>query len=228
VRGLPKPLKDILKAEGANVFVAGGYIRSCISREKINDIDVFSPSKEKAIELANRLSPAGKKPHETDNALTIKVGLHIVQFIHRWTFEKPEDCIASFDFTIAKAAIWWSTEDSKWHSACADGFYPDLAGKRLVYCYPIRNEDAGGSLLRVLKFYQAGFRIPLDSLGGVIARLMEGVKEEALPPAEASNVGWHEAAVAKVITGLLREVDPLIDPDAIGHIDSIKDEEISQ
>ena len=43
---------------------------------------------------------------------------------------------------------------------CNIRFYPDLAARRLVYTSPLRNEDAGGSILRVLKFYQRGYRIP--------------------------------------------------------------------
>ena len=221
VRGLPKPLRDVMKQEGSCVFVAGGYIRSCVTKEPLNDIDVFSATKEKAKELANRLSMVGKKPYETDNALTVKIGPVVVQFIHRWVFTTPTECIASFDFTIAKAAFWWSNEDRHWHSYCEDAFYADLAAKRLVYTSPVRNEDAGGSLLRVLKFYQRGYRIPLDSMGAVIARLMSAVRPgtHRLEPGVTA-----EQWTAKIITALLREVDPLVDPDAIGHIDSIQDD----
>ena len=35
-----------------------------------------------------------------------------------------------------------------------DEFYPDLAARRLVYTAPVRDEEAGGSLLRVRKFIE--------------------------------------------------------------------------
>ena len=97
-----------------------------------------------------------------------------------------------------------------------DRFYADLAAKRLIYRSPLRNEDAGGSLLRVLKFYQRGYRIPLNSLGAVIARLVNAVDEEKI----GAFAGNHEQKLAKVLTALLHEVDPAIDPEHIAHLPS--------
>jgi hypothetical protein len=88
-----------------------------------------------------------------------------------------------------------------------------LAAKRLVYRSPIRNEDAGGSMLRVLKYYQKGYRIPLNSLGSVIARIVKAIDFEKV---DAKN----EFQVGKIVTGLLREVDPDIDPLHIAHLPS--------
>ena len=130
-----------------------------------------------------------------------------VQFIKKWVYEKPSDIISSFDFTIARAAMWFA--DKEWHALCDDNYYVDLAARRLVYCSPKRIEEAGGSMLRVLKFYQRGYRIPLDSLGGVIARVVYDVKFSKLR---------CEEALKKVITGLLRDVDPQIDPTNIAHL----------
>ena len=88
-----------------------------------------------------------------------------------------------------------------------------MASKRLVYRSPARNEDAGGSMLRVLKYYQKGYRIPLDSLGAVIARLIHKLDNERVPLSD-------QKAVAHIITGLLREVDPDIDPLHLAHLPS--------
>ena len=60
-------------------------------------------------------------------------------------------------------------------SLCSGTFYQDLAAKRLRYTRPARNEDAGGSLLRVLKYYQKGYRIPLESFAGVLTRLISAL-----------------------------------------------------
>jgi len=226
VRRLPRPVVALLKKRGPNVFLAGGYLRSIVSGEKINDIDLFAASKEAAeiaaLELATE---AGLKVYTTANAFSIKMKPFMVQFIHRWPFARPEEAMESFDFTVAQAAIWWGTDapggDFRWFGLCSDRFYVDLAAKRLIYTAPQRNEDAGGSLLRVLKFYQRGYRIPLDSLGAVVARLCSGVRQ------------YHEALgeekAAMLLTGLLHEVDPLIDPDHISHLPATNgtaDEEI--
>jgi hypothetical protein len=218
----------------------------------VNDIDVFTPTRADAERLAWELAndcmvPAELRvkgqglhaPYTTDNAFTVTHRRVSVQFIHRWSFTRPEDALESFDFTIAKAALWWNTppvapttslfppqcfdsdRGTGWRSACAETFYPDLAAKRLVYTSPQRNEDAGGSMLRVLKFYQRGYRIPLDSMGAVIARLCQGIEFSRLPGRGFPIA--RERALAMVVTGLLREVDPLVDPDAEGHVDTVSE-----
>jgi hypothetical protein len=240
VRRLPKTLRHIMLKVGPELVVAGGYVRACVANEPINDVDCFAPSREKAEEWAKMLC---KKPYETDNAFTCKMQRSTVQFIHRWTYKKPEEILESFDFTIAMAAIWFQPEvnfsilgapvisgsvPKQYVGICDPDFYADLAAKRLVYTSPERNEDAGGSFLRVLKFYQRGYRIPLDSCGAVLSRLMTAVKIEdlhkaALTIAEEQDISvelaW-ERQLAKVLTGLLREVDPNVDPEHLYHLPS--------
>jgi hypothetical protein len=216
VARLPEKVKNMLVRYGNKLFLAGGMIRSCIAGEKINDVDLFTQNKNSASDMSVLLSHEMKiDRYVTDYAYTIrpKDGL-CVQFIHRWTFDNPIDCVKSFDFTIAQAAVWYDQETLQWDSYCGDTFYQDLAAKRLVYTSPFRNEDAGGSMLRVLKFYQNGYRIPLTSLGAVIARLMKGVD---LNQVDVKN----EARVADVVSGLLFEVDPN-SVDRIAYIDDVK------
>lgn len=222
IRRLPEPVAGLLRSS-PKLFVAGGYIRSVIANEPVNDIDIFAPSKDLAALASKSLSHRNEVAHETPNAFTIKThGGNVVQFIHRWTFDTPEACLASFDFTIACAALWY---DGDWKTLADDNFYADLAGRRLVYRKPVRNEDAGGSMLRVLKFYQRGYRIPLDSLGAVIARLMSGVmQDEAARKAfESMTEGWEDE-IAKQATGRLREVDPMVDPTGDAHLPSSEED----
>src|ERR1700720_1729158 len=121
----PKEVLKLLKKHPNELFVAGGFIRSCITNDQIADIDLFTPTKEKAIAFALEIK-GSSKVHETDNAYSIFDAFRFpVQFIHRWSFDKPDDCIDSFDFTIACAAFWWDGE--KWDSICDDDYYSDLA-----------------------------------------------------------------------------------------------------
>jgi hypothetical protein len=216
VRKLPAPIFELLKEHGHKLCVAGGFIRSAISNEPVSDVDLFTSSKDLAGAFARSL---GRGATETDNAFTVKLpaGQPPAQFIHRWTFDRPQDVVPSFDFTIARAAIWYNHQLRHWESLCDDRFYPDLAAKRLVYCSPLRNEDAGGSMLRVLKFYQRGYRIPLESLAAVISRLVQGIDEEAIERATDGGA-TREGRVAFVVCGLLREVDPAIDPNHLSHL----------
>lgn len=225
IRRLPKPLQDLLKKHPGSVFVAGGYIRSCITNDDISDIDIFAPSKDLAKAYAEEIKPSDTKIWETDNAFTVKGYFCPVQFIHRWTFSNAVECVKSFDFTIAKAAFWWSgeAEAGQWQSECHPRFYADLTAKRLIYTSPIRNEDAGGSMLRALKFYQRGFRIPLDSLGAVIARLAVAVDHNGLQAGMRANGTTEEQETARLLTAMLVEVDPNSDPRRLTHLPMLGD-----
>jgi hypothetical protein len=226
LRRAPKRVLELMKANPGRLIASGGFIRDCVNGDRVNDIDLFVTDKESAKGFAQQLagSHANGEPkpfHETENAYTITRGMGLsVQVIHRWAFTDAEALTESFDFTVAKAAFWWDSkgETGSWQSICHQDFYADLAARRLVYVSPVRDEEPGGSMLRVLKFYQRGYRIPLDSLGAVIARLVTQVKFK--DGRERSEKRW-----AHILTGLLREVDPNIDPTHVAHLPSKNEEE---
>lgn len=227
LRRAPKKVLELMKANPGKLIASGGFIRDCVNGDRVNDLDLFVTDKDSAKGFAQSLCGEKNKLHETENAYTIARGMGLtVQVIHRWTFADAEALTESFDFTVAKAAFWWDnlllhrqgpvlTGDLKgeWRSVCHPDFYADLAARRLVYVSPIREEEPGASLLRVLKFYQRGYRIPLDSLGAVLARLVTQVKWQ--DKQERSEKRW-----AHILTGLLREVDPNIDPTHVAHLPS--------
>jgi hypothetical protein len=229
LRRMPKEVQNVLKANARRSCVAGGFIRSCIAGETINDVDIFAADLATAKAMAFDLSTAGRpegrprKVHESANAFTIKDYFITPQIIHRWTFPDVMDVAASFDFTIACSLIFWS--GSEWQGLCDPTFYPDLAAKRLVYRSPQRNEDAGGSMLRVLKFYARGYRIPLESLGAVMARMAVTLDENKLRGLTTDFDGSREKAIARVLTGLLVEVDPVIDPSHEAHLPGASEDE---
>lgn len=222
-RRLPKCVSELLrgKTKGSRPpFLAGGFIRAVIAREEASDIDLFAANQDLAALYASEIAASLERGQmrKTDNAYTVYApGMLPIQVIHRWTFEKPEDVIQSFDFTIAQVVIWYDDRSPAahgWKSACVPDFYADLAAKRLVYKFPIRHEEAGGSILRLLKFYRKGYTAPLDTVSGVISRLVGGVK----------NIDrLDERGLARVITGLLRQVDPLLDPLHVFHDPSVAD-----
>ena len=197
------------------LYAGGGFIREIIAGNKANDIDLFGPSAEQlrswAFELAGRRSQDGKgsvKVHETDNAFSVFTPPQIpVQFISRWLFEGPEAVISSFDFTVCQAVIWFTGE--KWESLCSNGFYEDLAAKRLVYTFPTREEAAAGSMMRVRKFLGRGYNIQANSLAGVMARVFRALDQTKL------GHDPSEQHVATVVAGLLREVDPSLILDGV-------------
>lgn len=206
-RRIPKSLKWLMMLHPGKLMLAGGFIRSCIANEPVNDLDFFVPDKPFARQLVDTLAEKSKADiYITDNAISITESGVQVQFITRWTFDNPHALIQSFDFTVAKAAIWADPDNrAQWRSAIDPRFYPDLAAKRLVYCSPVREEEAGGSMLRVLKFYRQGYRIPLNSLGAVMARMACKLDVNKMPNHDGES---QAEAVARVLTGMLVEVDP--------------------
>jgi len=215
VKRLDPRLRGRLQAQGPKLFVAGGYVRDCVTGEDPQDVDVMCTdavtSREEAYWLGHQVlgessifSLQPENVRESQNAFTITGLEPPVQFIHRWTFAEPGDAVDSFDFTVAKAAFWW--DGAKWASYCDKAFYPDLAARRLVYTSPERVEEVGGSLLRVVKFCRRGYRISPEDLGAVCARLVCGVD---------AGVINSERDMARCLTDLLREVDPLLDLDGV-------------
>ena len=212
---IPKDVRELLTS--TPLFLGGGYIRAIIAGEKPNDLDIFGPDKDTLTACAYQLALArGGKIHRTDNALTVLAPPRLpVQFITRWLFSDPAQLMASFDFTIAQAVIYYVRAhdipgndgnpvhiSSRWELLTAPRFYQDLAARRLVYNAPERAEDAGGSLLRVRKFLAGGYNIQVSGLAAVMARCCMGVEQ-------VKGCGISEGQLAFVLNGLLREVDPL-------------------
>lgn len=223
---IPKDVRSISKERG--LLIGGGFIRSTIAGEKPNDIDMFGASKD-VLELSAKDLHASRntsKLHKTDNAFTVFCPPRLpVQFIHRWLYHNTEEgahkLLCEFDFTIAQAVIWY--ENVAWTSMISERFYCDLASKRLNYTSPRRTEDAGGSILRVRKFLARGYNIQVRSLGAIIARVGMAVRWNEIFD-KHSDPYDREDAVANVIAGLLREVDPLAVVDGIDPINNHESE----
>ena len=223
VRRLPKDVREILSEHKGKIFLGGGFVRAVIAGEEPSDIDLFGPSKEYLDAVANELVARrgeNTRLHKTKNAITvISLGRLTVQFITRWVFETPYDCARSFDFTICQGVVWCGvapmTEDQPmFMGICHPAFYMDLAARRLVYTTPDREEEAGGSTMRVLKFIRRGYNIQVESLAAVIARMV--VKFDT-----AKGDINDPATVARFLHARLQEVDPLL---IIDGLDVIGDE----
>lgn len=214
----PRDILKLLKANAGKLFLAGGFIRSTICGDKVSDLDLFGPTHDELLRVAKDLTLERKgRFFETKNAITVLAPPRFpVQFITRWCFIAPEKLIESFDFTVCQAVIWaerladaifvvdgktTTKEQYRFHSMTSAAFYPDLAARRLVYTHPKREEEAGGSLMRVIKFVRKGYNVQAPTLAGVITRILLGL-----------DLKTHidEKWATTIITGLLREVDPLV------------------
>ncbi len=197
---IPKKLKTLMIESDFPIYIAGGFIRSIIVGDTVNDIDIFAGNHTVSQSLAYQLSTKTYNISETNNAFTLLDFKPPIQLIHRWTFKNYIELIDSFDFTICKAVIFYDKKTKKWKGFCDDNFYSDLAAKRLIYCNPIRDEEVGGSTLRLLKYYRKGFNAPLSSIATVLGRLLFKVHTE--------RDNSTEIELVIIIRGLLIEVDP--------------------
>jgi hypothetical protein len=196
------------------IIMGGGFIRSVIAGEEVQDIDIFGDNSDVLNDCADRLVSSrrniGSRKHHTPNAITVvSVGRMPVQFITRWLYNDPVTLMGSFDFTVCRATL--AFRSGKWISCVDQDFYSDLAASRLVYRYPQREEDAGGSILRVRKFLSRGYNIQPPSLAGVIARLTGSIV-----------IGGGEEGYAKAIEKRLVEVDPILIVDGLDVTDEHK------
>jgi hypothetical protein len=221
---LPRDIRDLLKQHGPRLMVGGGFIRASIAGEVPSDIDLFGDDAEWLLNVAHALvaSRMGARMHRTKNAITVITPDRMpVQFITRWTFKTAKDCVASFDFTVCQAVIYRrKTAQGEWQSEIGARFYQDLASRKLYYTSPKREEEAGGSMLRVIKYVKRGYSIQVDSLGRVIARLAldKHVTEAALVDCVKTGAA-REQYIGLAISDLLREVDPLLVIDGFEVVD---------
>jgi hypothetical protein len=197
--GLPQPVIDALKTFGPRVILAGGFIRAAVADEKPSDIDLFVKDPATAHELAGYLSEAFRTEgfHTSYNALTIRRESGIpIQIIYRWHYDTPRAVVEDFDFTIARAALWWGWDgsgcehlDFGWLSDSDPQFIEDVTDRRLRYCAPERIEAHAGSLFRVFKFYKRGYAISLEQLAAVMARACRNLQKQDFDVGEIQIAG---------------------------------------
>lgn len=217
-RHIPKDVRAVMKQHG--LIIAGGFIRSIIAGEEIRDIDLFGPEQALRDAAQEVAIERGVAEHETGNAITVVAPPRApLQFITRWDYSRDDvaKCLAELDFTVCQAAVWWQPFEDKggvWRTMCSESFYPDLAARRLVYTFPQRDEEVGGSLLRVRKFLMRGYNIQALALAGVMARVYSEVRDSAL-----AHEG--EEGCARAIAGILHEVDPLMIIDRVDPVDEL-------
>jgi len=228
----PKDILKLLMQNAGKLFLAGGFIRSTISGEKVSDIDLFGTGKDDLLRIAKDFTLERKGRYfSTDNAITVLSPPRFpVQFITRWLFAEPHKLVESFDFTVCQAVIWTETiaeidveeEDKKenkyrFYSLTSDTFYADLAARRLVYTSPPREEEVGGSFMRVIKMVKRGYNVQAPTLAGVISRIMSKLDVDSMKDKKTGTI--DEKWCARIVTGLLRQVDPLTVVDGVDFVD---------
>jgi hypothetical protein len=170
VRHLPEKIARFLKEFHTETILAGGYLRSIITNEEVNDYDIFC-SVDKLQIKDNIYQSYGTwySIKESANSWLCNdpsLAPKPVQFIHRWTFTDAKSLLRYFDFTIAKAAVWY--DGTNWQGVVDKRFYQDLAAKRLVYESGLPGNEGASHITRVFKFIARGYTIENNDLANVL------------------------------------------------------------
>jgi hypothetical protein len=198
---MPKDLREVMTKN--KIYLAGGSIRDIVAGNEISDWDIFGENKDFLKMVCNSFVGTRKpdaRLYTTKNAFTVLSPRgKPIQAIHRWLYSDPVAVMNDFDFSMCAVVVWH--EGGGWHSKAHPYFYADLAAKRLRYIAPQRDEDAGGSMLRMVKFIRRGYSISPENMAKIMARLTKQMRD--------TNVLDQHDGHERVLTSLLREVDPL-------------------
>ena len=159
------------------MVVAGGFIRALVATEPVHDVDVFFPQEKGVKSWADdvNITYEAKEKHlyVEPNA---KTGDPELQLIWRYPFSEPYEVPDSFDYTVAKAAIWYEEADgkdkktqSRFVGICHERFYRDLARKMLVYLCD-RDVERVEFIPRLLKYTKYGYSIEPKSLAELVVK----------------------------------------------------------
>jgi len=180
---LPECLKLLMASPPfiGKVSIAGGFIRSILANQDINDIDVFVSDLEVADKVCNfvmnnfAMNYLGNlRASYSENACTLFHAGIPIQIITKWLYKTPQEVIDDFDFTICQAAIYYHENDG-FIGICDNDFYPSLYGKELIFTSPVGEHHPMGSLFRYLKFAKLGYYIESDSFFSLIAKAIKSL-----------------------------------------------------
>jgi hypothetical protein len=152
----------------ANCYIAGGAILSRVTKQPVNDYDIYPKSKEAIEDIVYRLVEDNScfVVNVSDRAITFKSNdiksdkgeRAIIQVMTFDTFETPEKIFNKFDFTVCMGAYDYDTKEFIFH----DDFFPDVASKTLRFNWNTSFPLA--SMLRVQKYVNRGYVIPKSEM----------------------------------------------------------------
>lgn len=181
-RSLPTPVITSMRTHG--LFMAGGYLRSTLVEEKPADIDLFGPDEDtmnRAIEDFLDTNEKATIGFRSRNAVTIYLQGSKIQFILADCRPTLIETVMSFDFTICQAGIM-ITDEGAMEMVITDDFLNHTSKNLLRYTRPVRNQEPGAPMRRMLSFVARGFKPDFKSIASVSAILMQGTEEARVDP----------------------------------------------
>ena len=145
--------------ENERFIIAGGAARSVISKEKIEDIDMFLYDNSNKDEIIKKLVDVGfKVVFECSELVTLNGFGTKVQVIDKARYGSTEELLDTFDFTICQVAIIKQYQDfvvAVMDNTIRDIVYNNLRINRIEY--PV------ATLNRINKYINKGYR-PVEDM----------------------------------------------------------------
>lgn len=171
------------------VVLAGGFIRAIMARESARDIDLFLPNNGVDADKVNNFLKGSKekaKAGEQSSEVSMSAGFFRtpeaktqvssdvleVQLIWVYDYVHPVEVPNQFDYTIAKAAVWFDGES--WAGSVHKDFFRDLACKRLVFDEVRTRGERANFALRLAKLVSYGYKLDPASCPNLIASVVAG------------------------------------------------------
>lgn len=193
VSRIPKEIRLLMESsapedsKNKGIFLAGGFVRSCVSRESIEDIDLFTTDLETSDFLFKRILQSGNQnlssSHvvETENSITFPLHSPPIQVVRKTFAPTPDKLIELFDFTVCSAVVFYHSSEFQrgyWTSRVHNNFYSDLASKTLVLSCENRGVESLENLVRALKFSSRGYVLHKESLVKIISFIVSDLDLE--------------------------------------------------
>jgi hypothetical protein len=178
VKALPHDVKEMMKEIGPGICVAGGFCRDAFLGTVPKDIDVFAIDKETMFNAIDWFEWNAKEydPYlkQTVNSVSCVPDydhdVPPIQFVTRVYYRYHVDLIESFDWSICQIALYYLSGSDRFECISTDEFARDIQQGTLHYTAPIRDEDPGASVIRMLKLTQRGWKPTEESIARCLAR----------------------------------------------------------
>lgn len=170
----PLYLNERMRENGKEMVLAGGYIRDTLLGVTPKDVDIFG-TKATCQDVATALTPGDIDTPMVirKNSLTLEIGTRTYQFIHKFKFSGPEQLLDQFDYSIARAGIWYDRSGKKWTGTCWNSWEEDALAKRLLFLDKTPELE---SIVRLLSFTRRGYSVDSLSLSRILTSALASIK----------------------------------------------------
>jgi len=204
------PSINILGLKGC--FIAGGGVLSTVTKQPVNDYDIYPKSTDDLEHIIDTLRADGVLVNISNNALTFKhntehndVGERMIFQVVRGEYPTTEAIFNTFDFTVCMGAFDCDSGEYTFH----ESFWPDVASKTIHFnektSYPL------ASLIRLNKYAAKGYHVPKSQLAKIAVAIGEAGAPTSWQDVENQLGGYYGHSIALQTDGKEFSIPDLYD-----------------